>query len=85
MLNRTVIIVSHDLEFLWPLKPRTVVMSRGRILADAQAEDIFIDTELLDRAGLRQPQLAQLAAALGRERPFGDVEEAVSWISRNGL
>jgi energy-coupling factor transport system ATP-binding protein len=78
--GRTVLIVSHDLEFLWPFKPRTVVMGMGKILADAPAERIYLDSELLDRAGLRQPQLAMLAKALGRDRPFSDADEATDWI-----
>lgn len=32
--QKTVIIVTHDLEFLWPLGARTVVMNRGRVVAD---------------------------------------------------
>src|SRR5579875_3831578 len=81
--GRTVLIVSHDLEFLWPFKPRTVVMGMGKILADAPAEKIYLDSELLEKAGLRQPQLAMLAKALGRDRPFSDADEATDWI--NGL
>jgi energy-coupling factor transport system ATP-binding protein len=82
--GRTVIIVSHDLEFLWPLHPRTVVLSQGRIVADGPAEDVFMDLKLLESSGLRQPQLAQLAVALGRGRPFRDVDEAVDFLSGGG-
>ena len=32
--GKTIIIVSHDVEFLWPIQPRLVVMSGGRIVAD---------------------------------------------------
>ncbi|MEM3638117.1 MAG: ABC transporter ATP-binding protein [Conexivisphaerales archaeon] len=79
-LNRTVLIVSHDLEFLWPFKPRTVVMGMGRILADAPADEIYLDSELLEKSGLRQPQLARLAYALGRDSPFADPDEAARWL-----
>jgi len=78
--GRTVLIVSHDLEFLWPFKPRTIVMGMGKILADAPADQIYLDSELLEKSGLRQPQLAMLANALGRDRPFSDADEAANWV-----
>lgn len=83
--KRTVLIVSHDLEFLWPLQPRTVVMSGGRIVADGPATSIFTNFELLESSGLRQPQLARLAVALESPSPFRDVDEAVAWLrEKNG-
>ena len=32
--GKTVIIVSHDVEFLWSLQPRVVVMRQGRVVGD---------------------------------------------------
>ncbi|MEM3186460.1 MAG: ABC transporter ATP-binding protein [Conexivisphaerales archaeon] len=78
--GRTVVIVSHDLEFLWPLSPRTVVMANGRILTEGSAESIFMDEELLNSAGLRQPQLAQLAMRLNLRSPFSSLDDAVTWF-----
>ncbi len=56
-------VVSHDLEFLWPLNARTVVMSQGKILRDADSQSVFADSPLLEGAGLRQPQLVTLSQA----------------------
>jgi len=80
--RRTVIIVSHDLEFLWPLQPRTVVMAGGRVVADGPAASIFNNFALLESSGLRQPQLARLALALQSSTPFDNVDEAVSWLKQ---
>ncbi|MDA4128543.1 MAG: energy-coupling factor ABC transporter ATP-binding protein [Thaumarchaeota archaeon] len=82
--GKTIIIVSHDIEFIWPLQPRLVVMSGGRILADAPASRVMLDAELLERARVSQPQLVQLYAKLIEkpERPFADVLEARRWLTK---
>jgi energy-coupling factor transport system ATP-binding protein len=80
--GRTVVMVSHDLEFLWPLQPRTIVMARGEILADDRADRVFTDDRLLTEAHLRRPQLLELWLRLRvkPERPFTSTGETVSWI-----
>ncbi len=50
--SHTCIIATHDLDMARQLCPRTIVMSRGRILADGPTPDILSDRELLDRASL---------------------------------
>jgi len=81
--GKTVIIVSHDIEFLWPIQPRMVVMSRGKIIADGPASVLMLQRETLARARVSQPQLVELYQAL-RERPsspFVHVHDARNWLS----
>lgn len=58
MINRvagfkhTCIIATHDMAMVKELCTRTIVLSRGHVLADGKTEDIFADRNLLDRAGL---------------------------------
>lgn len=79
--GKTVIVVSHDLEFLWPLGARTVVMMGGKVVADGDAQEVFSDSPLLERAGLRQPQLVTISKLFGRTPAFRDVAEAAGWLS----
>jgi energy-coupling factor transporter ATP-binding protein EcfA2 len=75
--NKTVIIVSHDVEFIWPLQPRIVLMSHGRIVGDGPAQTVLTDEDLLNRARVVTPQLVELSKAIGLSRPFPrDVKEA---------
>ena len=79
--GKTIIIVSHDVEFLWPIQPRLVVMSGGRVVADGKIAEVMADRELLEGARVTQPQLLRLYSGL-RNRPpapFLDVLEARSW------
>jgi len=80
--GKTIILVSHDVEFLWPIQPRLVVMSGGKVVADGETSKIMADRELLDGARVTQPQLLRLYSRL-RDRPaspFLNVLEARDWV-----
>jgi energy-coupling factor transport system ATP-binding protein len=81
--GKTIIIVSHDIEFIWPLQPRLVVMSGGRVIADGSASTVMLDSDLLARSRVSQPQLVKFYSRLDTRptRPFGDLSEARTWIS----
>ncbi len=81
--GKTIIVVSHDVEFLWPIQPRLLVMSGGKLVADGSTSKIMGDRELLESARVTQPQLLRLYAGLrGRPpEPFLDVQEAKNWIT----
>ncbi|HVC27313.1 MAG TPA: ABC transporter ATP-binding protein [Nitrososphaerales archaeon] len=80
--GKTIVIVSHDVEFLWPIQPRLVVMSGGRVVADGEMSKIMADRELLEGARVTQPQLLRLySGLLSRPTvPFLDVHEARDWV-----
>jgi len=81
--GKTIIIVSHDVEFLWPIQPRLVVMSSGKVVADGEISKIMADRGLLEAARVTQPQLLRLYSEL-RSRPpspFLDVDDARDWVS----
>jgi energy-coupling factor transport system ATP-binding protein len=58
--GKTVIIITHDVEFVAECKPRIILLSRGLIIGDRPAEDILTDEALLDRASLTRPQIGAL-------------------------
>ena len=78
--GKTIIIVSHDVEFLWPIQPRLVVMSGGKVVADGKISEIMADRELLEGARVTQPQLLRLYSGL-ESRP-ADARSSTS--SRRG-
>ncbi|MDA4123365.1 MAG: energy-coupling factor ABC transporter ATP-binding protein [Thaumarchaeota archaeon] len=81
--GKTIIIVSHDVEFLWSLQPRLVVMKRGRVVEDGPCAVVMQERELLEDARVSQPQLVALYESLSRRpaSPFQDVSQALSWVS----
>lgn len=84
--GKTIVVVSHDIEFLWPIQPRVVVMKAGKIVGDGAAALLMQDRRLLDSARVVQPQLVSLHQALSRkpERPFIDPLEARGWLGGGG-
>ena len=62
--GKTIIISSHDVEFIADLKPRIILMKRGKVIADGNAEEIFLNEELLKSCNLLPPQLITLSREL---------------------
>ncbi|MEM2082885.1 MAG: hypothetical protein QXK34_04020, partial [Candidatus Bathyarchaeia archaeon] len=62
--GKTVVIVTHDVEFVAEAKPRVILMLKGSIVGDGRAEEILSDRELVDRASLIRPQISELADSL---------------------
>ncbi|MGH2627104.1 MAG: energy-coupling factor ABC transporter ATP-binding protein, partial [Anaerolineales bacterium] len=63
--GRTVILISHDMEFCAERADRIAVFWQGQVLMDGPARQVFSRPEILARAQVDRPQLARLAAALG--------------------
>jgi energy-coupling factor transport system ATP-binding protein len=65
--GRTVIAISHDMEFAAAHFRRVVVMREGEIVADGPPSDVFAPAghALLDSTGLLAPVTARIAARLG--------------------
>lgn len=60
--THTCLIATHDLEMVWELCERTLVMKDGKILADGSTHDIFNNLPLLKEGGLEQPYQAIIAS-----------------------
>lgn len=63
--GKTVIIITHDVEFVAECRPRIVLLSKGLVIGDGRAEDILSNDELLRRASLTRPQIGALMHQLG--------------------
>jgi cobalt/nickel transport system ATP-binding protein len=81
--GKTVIVVSHDIEFIWPLQPRILVMKSGSIVADGPAASVMLDRDVLDGARVIQPQIVALYEDLTDRPPvpFIDPLDVRRWLS----
>ena len=76
--GRTIVIVTHDVEFVADCAPRVILMSKGKVLADGQAKEI-LTSEVLIKASIVPPQITQIAgelADLGFRKDVIDIYEA---------
>jgi cobalt/nickel transport system ATP-binding protein len=73
--GHTRIFTSHDLDMVLELCPRTIVLARGRVMADGPTRDIFNDDALLRECRLERPlamQSCPLCAAARRTAEESD-------------
>ena len=53
--EHTKIIATHDLDMAMELCPRTIVLAKGKVLADDKTEDVFTNDGLLEKSHLERP------------------------------
>ena len=68
--KKTVILVTHDIEFVWPLQPRVLVMSNGEIIGDGKCQEILSNETLMSKGSVLPPQLVDFAKLMGWSLPF---------------
>lgn len=79
--GRTVLTITHDIDFCGEYFERVVVLAGGKVLADGPAATILGQSELLASTNVTPPQLVRLAQALGWSgAPLG-VEQFVSLLA----
>lgn len=81
--GKTVIIVTHDVEFVVECLCKVVLMSAGSIIAQGSAKQVLTDVELVKRGGLLLPQVTEVFRSLedlGFPGSVLDVPEAVEFI-----
>jgi len=59
--GKTVIIVTHDVEFVATRFERVIVMSQGKIIGDGSFREILSNSEILEKARLLPPQIVKCA------------------------
>jgi ABC-type multidrug transport system ATPase subunit len=61
-----VILISQDSERVAEYSDRVIALEAGRIAAQGTAQQVFSDSQLMGRLGVRIPQVSQLADCLNR-------------------
>ncbi len=69
--EHTKIITSHDLDMVFDICKRTIVIKDGQIAADGPASEILVDEALMDACGLEAP-LALQGCPVCKARKTGD-------------
>ncbi len=62
--GKTIVIVTHDVEFVAECNPRVVLMKEGKIVADGEGKDILTNTAALFESSIVLPQIAQIFTQL---------------------
>jgi energy-coupling factor transport system ATP-binding protein len=75
--GRTVITITHDIEFCADHFQRVIVMAGGEIIADGPAVEVLSQHALLQQSKLEAPQMVRLALALSLKASPLTVEDFV--------
>jgi energy-coupling factor transport system ATP-binding protein len=58
--GKTIIVVTHDVEFVAECNPRVILMREGKIIADGEGKDILTNSNILEESSIVLPQIAQV-------------------------
>lgn len=78
--GKTVIIISHDMEFVAANFKRVIVMAKKKVIRCGTPKEIFWDFESLNKAMLKQPYVSRVCKQLGIEGNVIDIDEAIEKI-----
>lgn len=76
-ITETVIIATHDMQLVCEWADRIVVLCEGRVVADGSREQIFSNREILERVGIRPPEIFSMGQELDPESHCYTIEEFV--------
>jgi energy-coupling factor transport system ATP-binding protein len=82
--GKTIIIVTHDVEFVAECEPRIILMAEGEIVCDGSTKDIMTNDEALKKAKVAPPMITQVFTRIskyGFPENVVDVNEAASLLS----
>ena len=62
--RKTIIIITHNIEFAYEYIPRTILMTDGHIIADGPTKEVLNNEFLIEKTSLILPQICQFSLAL---------------------
>jgi energy-coupling factor transport system ATP-binding protein len=80
--GRAIVAITHDMRLVAERAGRSIVMLEGRLVFDGSPLDLFANTELLHRAGLRPPPITEVGFRLGLAAPLLAVDDVVHALDR---
>lgn len=75
--NKTIVVITHDMNIAAEYSDRLVVMHSGEVLIEGTPREVFAHEELLKKSNLEPPQITKVMNRLGLINPLAiDLEEA---------
>lgn len=75
--GKTVITITHDMNFVADVFERAIVFANGHMLRDDATRAVFLQKDVLEEACLEQPDVMKLCCELGYEESFLSIEEFI--------
>jgi energy-coupling factor transport system ATP-binding protein len=81
--GRTVITITHDIDFCAENFERVIALSQGKVLLDGQAREVLGQEEILATTYVDPPQLTRLGKRLGLKETVRNQEEFLNALNHN--
>jgi energy-coupling factor transport system ATP-binding protein len=83
--GKTVVAITHDIDFCAENFERVIAMSQGKILLDGKATDVLEQERILATTYVDPPQLTRLGKRLGFEETVKNEEEFLSVLKNKPI
>lgn len=83
-LNKTIITITHDMEFVVENFDRVVVMSNKEIIKDADKKEVFDEDKILQKAYIQPPVVKRLCNSINLNEKLLSVDDFVDYIKNFG-
>jgi energy-coupling factor transport system ATP-binding protein len=80
--GRTVITITHDIDFCAENFERVIALSQGKVLLDGQANEVLGQEEILATTYVEPPQLTRLGKRLGFRKTVRNQEEFLQVLKK---
>lgn len=78
--GKTIITITHDMEFVVSNFDRIVVMANKKIIADGNKREIFWNHDILEKSKVKQPYISDLAKDLNIQGNVLNIEDFISGL-----
>jgi energy-coupling factor transport system ATP-binding protein len=80
--NKTVITITHDMEFVVDNFERVIVMANKQKIADKNKREIFWDFDVIGKAKIKQPHMSRLARSLNFSSSIINIHELIAYLEK---
>ena len=75
---QTAVIATHDMQLVCQWAERIIVLCNGQVVADGARDEIFARTDVVERVGIRPPEIFSMGQALDRRALCYTIDEFLS-------
>jgi energy-coupling factor transport system ATP-binding protein len=75
----TIVMITHDMHLMLEYADRSIVFNGGRIIADKSCAQVLTDTDIVDKASLKETSLYRLAQMCDIEDGTGFVQSFIDY------
>ncbi|MGJ9460028.1 energy-coupling factor ABC transporter ATP-binding protein [Oceanobacillus sp. CF4.6] len=80
--GKTIITITHDMEFVVQNFERVIVMANKRVISDSNKQEVFWDFDILKEAMLKQPHISRLSNTLNFKDRILDIDQMIDILKK---